>query len=746
MRTIVLAILVLICFYPASLHAIEENNKTVLILYSFGPSYPAIIQWDRGIRTVFASQNDIHTNILAEYLDLSRYNEPDYIQNIIELFKYKYTDAQPDLIITVFEPAINFILNHRNELFPEVQIVYGGIEKTSFKYSDLGEKMSGITMGKSAFKETINLALKLHPETHNAVVISGEGYFEKSWLKPAREAFEQYHDLLNINYLQGLSLDELLFEVKNLPDNTLVFYLPVLEDKSNQKYIAVDVCLKISEACNVPVYSFWEIFINNGATGGYMNIFQDQAQLTANMALSILRGISPDKTNSFVNEGLQYIFDYQQLKRWSISESKLPPGAEIRNKKPSLWKEYPYQIILISVLFLFLLLIIGYYFTQRRILRKSQIKLRKAEQKYKTIADYTVDWEYWLNPDGSIQWVSPSCERISGYSVNLIIENPALISNMIKSEDKKAWAEHQCLDMEGIDRKKIQYRIQTAQGEYRWIEHTCQLVFDDQGNNIGVRANNRDITEKESYKSKTSKLQSDLFHIERVSTISTLSYALAHEINQPLASIRSYAQAALRFMDKDHSEEDNIRKALNGIVSDNKRAASIINQMRNLVRKDTFKSENVDINYIIKEVLNLLKSEIVIRNVKIKLDLDLNMPAIKGDFIHLQQVLLNLLINSLDAMEGMSNENKVITISTTAKNLIDPIISIADSGSGIPKNELENIFEPFKTSKTKGLGLGLAISKSIIESHDGKIWVENNAGGGAKFVISLPKSEVSKLK
>jgi len=186
MRIIVLAILILICFYPASLHAIEKDKKTVLILYSFGPSYPATVQWDRGIRTVFASQNDIHTNILAEYLDLSHFNEPDYIQNIIELFKYKYADAQPDLIITVFEPAINFLLNHRNELFPEVQIVYGGIEKTSLKYSDLGEKISGITMGKNAFKETINVALKLHPETNNAVVVAGEGYIEKSWLKPAR--------------------------------------------------------------------------------------------------------------------------------------------------------------------------------------------------------------------------------------------------------------------------------------------------------------------------------------------------------------------------------------------------------------------------------------------------------------------------------------------------------------------------------------------------------------------------------
>ena len=311
---------------------------------------------------------------------------------------------------------------------------------------------------------------------------------------------------------------------------------------------------------------------------------------------------------------------------------------------------------------------------------------------------------------------------------------------MIMDEDKNVWDAHNCNDIGESDKKGIRYRIQTKQGEVRWVEHTCHQVIDEQGNNLGVRANNRDITEGEKYKLQTNKLQSELIHIERVATISTLTYTLAHEINQPLTSIRSYAQAALRFMHNDKDESVNIGKALQGIVADNKRAAAVVNQLRDLVKKKEVQTNIIDINSNIKGVLSLLNSEVIVQNATIELNLDQEIPSINGDSIQLQQVFLNLLTNALDSMEGLAPAKKILKITTNAQESEGLTISFADSGIGIPADNLEEIFEPFHTSKSDGIGLGLPISKSIIESHGGTICAKKNEPKGAKVVIFLPSA------
>ena len=219
----------------------------------------------------------------------------------------------------------------------------------------------------------------------------------------------------------------------------------------------------------------------------------------------------------------------------------------------------------------------------------------------------------------------------------------------------------------------------------------------------------------------THQLRSELAHIDRVVTISTLTSALAHEINQPLAAMRSYAQAALRFMDKDYPEYESVRKALQGIVADNKRAAEVVNRLRNLVKKGTPNREMIEINSIINDVKDLINSELVLRNTSITLNLNPGIPVIQSDSIQIQQVLINLLTNALDAMNDKPIDARTIVISTRAENSSEIIVSISDSGTGIPPDSIERIFLPFHTTKSTGMGLGLSICKSIIEAHGGRI-------------------------
>jgi PAS domain S-box-containing protein len=434
------------------------------------------------------------------------------------------------------------------------------------------------------------------------------------------------------------------------------------------------------------------------------------------------------------------MFDWRQLKRWSIPENRLPPGSIVKFKELTTWDRYKSQIIGALIVILFQTLIIFYLLYQRRIRLRAQEQVLQAELKYRTVADHTFDWEYWQNPDGSLQYVSPSCERICGYTAQDFMKNPSLLQDIIVIEDKKAWAEHKCSNQKEMKSAEIQFRIQRPDGEIRWIEHACQPVFDGQGNNKGVRASNRDVTKREFYKSESRQLQSELAHLDRIVTISALTSALAHEINQPLAAMRSYAQAALRFMDKDQPEYDSVRKALQGIVADNKRAAAVVNRLRDLVKKEKAHREMLDINSIINDVIGLINSEIVLRNASITLDLHPIVPVVHGDSIQIQQVLLNLLTNALDALDNQPFEARTIMISTRLENSNNAIVSISDSGGGIPPDKIEAIFAPFQTTKPKGIGLGLAISKSIIEAHGGKIWADNNPDGGAMFSLILPTS------
>ncbi len=739
----VLILLFIFCTFPFAIIAQEKENKSVLVLFADDQSLPAMREWDRGIEVEFQAQQDFNISITREYLDLSKYNEVDYFVKVADLLNYKYRESQPDLILTIFDLSCAFFLERGREVFPAVPVIFAGIEQNTIDSASMDDNMIPIFHGSNCTQGTISVAIRQNPSATQAVIISGNGYTERAWIRGAQQVLESFSDRLKFRYITGYPIAEIKKEVQDLPENTFILYFPFLEDRESNRYVATEVLNQIAAVSSVPIYSSWEIFVGHGSVGGFVRDFSTQAKVAANKALAILDNPSSANFSPIEITDHRYIFDHRQLKKWSFEKSTLPAGSEIRFKEDSFWEKYFYRIIVVAALVSIQFVVIGYLLAARRKNQLAQKELIKAEQKYRTVADYTKDWEYWQNPDGSMQWVSPSCEAISGYSSNAIMENPSLISDMVVADDRKIWDAHQCNITGKVNEKEIRFRIRELQGDTRWIEHTCQPVVDAHGNYLGIRANNRDITERELYKTKTQMLQSELIHVERVSTISTLSYALAHEINQPLTSIRGYAQAALRFLDKDSSEEENIRMALQGIVADNKRAASIVGQLRDLVRKDNAQFKRIDLNVIIKDVLNLLNSELILHKVSVKLDLDSSEDRVIGDAIQLQQVFMNLLTNGIRAVGDQKVGRREITISTKAENDKELSILFNDSGSGIQPDKLEEIFQPFHTTNSTGLGLGLAISKLIIESHDGKLRAENNHSGGATFIVTLPLSAIT---
>ena len=234
------------------------------------------------------------------------------------------------------------------------------------------------------------------------------------------------------------------------------------------------------------------------------------------------------------------------------------------------------------------------------------------------------------------------------------------------------------------------------------------------------------------------KLRRDLTHVGRVATMGELTASIAHELNQPLMAILSNAQVAERLIDSGVDAKD-IREIVSDIVADDKRAIDVIHRLRALFKKDDTNQRPLDVNALIQDVVSLVRSDATTRGVSIDLELAAGLPVVLADRIQLQQVVLNLIMNGLDAMRTSDDRRLAIATRVSADGVVR--VSVSDRGSGIAECELPLVFEPFYTTKPQGLGMGLSIARSLVEAHGGRLWATNNSNGGATFTFTLPLSK-----
>ena len=247
----------------------------------------------------------------------------------------------------------------------------------------------------------------------------------------------------------------------------------------------------------------------------------------------------------------------------------------------------------------------------------------------------------------------------------------------------------------------------------------------------------RDITDRKRAELEADSHRRELAHLGRVATLGELSGTLAHELSQPLTAVLSNAQAARRLLDGDPLDVEQIREALDDIIRNDKRAGAVIERLRSLLRKGEAARQPVDLNEVTRETLDLAYGELLSRRVAVTRRLNDRIPVVQGDRVQLQQVVLNLVMNACDAMDGTPAATRRLEIATSPDDGFVRL-SITDRGRGIPEGQFERVFEPFVTFRDQGLGLGLAISRSIVTAHGGSIRAENNVEGGATFHCLLP--------
>ena len=409
--------------------------------------------------------------------------------------------------------------------------------------------------------------------------------------------------------------------------------------------------------------------------------------------------------------------------------------------------------VLIGPLYLGLVVVMGAALS-RDVLRASQLVhelqasetgLRESEARMSLAVD-AADLGIWVRDLTRNEiWANQRWRECFGFAPSEPLEFNTILQRL-HPDDREALRQAQSIALAGADEGKYQaeYRLILPDGGTRWISSQSRVEFDATGRPVLIRGAARDVTARKQAEEESQLLQQEIAHAGRVSMLGQLASGLAHEINQPLASILRNAEAAELFLQHASPDLDEIRAILSDIRSDDERAGHVIDRMRGLLKRQPIDAGYLDVGALVGDVAALVRVDAATRRVKLDVDVPANLPHVRGDRVQIQQVLLNLILNGMDALHGTRLEDR--RVSVTARADVAPgaptiEIAVGDTGHGIPADKLGQIFDPFFTTKPNGMGIGLAVSRTIIEAHSGRLWAENRNGSGAAFRFTLPVAE-----
>jgi len=595
----------------------EKKARTCVMFFSYSASMVAYQDMLEGFNESFIQPVNEPVSIVTEYLDIGRSNNEAYGRSIVEMYNQKYKDNGIDLIIAVGPGILPFLKNAGLKMLRNSPLILVDIFTSEADSVNNASQVNGlpIYLKYNYFGESINKICELFPDRRYVYCVNGDGGLDKyykSILKDVEDSYRGTHKFIDIT---GISIDSTLYRIAHLSAESIVVMVSYNEDINGLPFTTPEATNLITKISKVPVFILGSDSFpkDGGAIGGLVINYTNVGKEFGKAANQIIRGTDPKSIEVNLPSFYQYIYDWRELKRWGLLDSKAIPGqSTFLYQQQSFISEYKWYIFGAVAFMAFQTLVILY--------------LVRAYKMQKNI-------------------------RLQ------ILENQA-IHNKIVRED-------------------------------------------------------------------------------RLSKMTVLTASLAHELNQPLTAILSCAQAGMRFLDSDRLDRELTKEIFNSIIEDDKRAGGIISGVRSLMKLEVREKEKVMVNSLVNETLDIMRNEITRHRVKIITNLENSPIFVYADKIQLQQVLLNFLRNSIDAMEKSDSHEKKIEVSVILVNN-SVTVSVRDSGPGIDMSIFEKLFKPFVTTGKTGFGIGLAVSQSIIQDLKGEIWAENITDGGAEFSFKLP--------
>ncbi|MBR1190844.1 PAS domain S-box protein [Bradyrhizobium sp. AUGA SZCCT0240] len=369
--------------------------------------------------------------------------------------------------------------------------------------------------------------------------------------------------------------------------------------------------------------------------------------------------------------------------------------------------------------------------------KRAEEALRQSEERFRTLVQFSFD----------VYWETDAQHRfVHQEFAESLADAPAWGAEIGRTRwevpylepDAEAWRKHrETLDAH-LPFRDFELARPAPDGSKRYVSVSGLPMFDERGRFVGYRGVGRHITERKRAEEALRSAQAELAHANRVATLGQLTASVAHEVSQPIAATVLNAQAAVRWLGAQPPNLGEVRQILGQITDDGKRAGDVIGWIRALIKKAPPRKESLEINQAILEVIALTRGEAVQNGVWVRTQLAEGLPRIQADRVQLQQVILNLIINAIEAMNGASEGTRELLISTAADASNGVLVSLRDTGPGLDPASLEHLFDAFYTTKSSGLGMGLSICRSIIEAQGGRIWADANKPCGAAFHFTLP--------
>jgi PAS domain S-box-containing protein len=370
--------------------------------------------------------------------------------------------------------------------------------------------------------------------------------------------------------------------------------------------------------------------------------------------------------------------------------------------------------------------------------QQAEEKLRESERSLRLLTEAIPQLIWSATPDGAIDYCNRHLLEYAGKTLEEMRGDGWV--NFLHHEDVGYIMESWRMMVKTGEPFEVGCRLRRADGRFHWSISRGQPLRDAGGAIIRWYGTCTDMDKWKRAEGVLRETQGELVHLNRVMTVGELTSSIAHEINQPLAAIVMNGNACLRWLALDTSEVTRARASAELIISDGDRASQVISRIRALLKKAPSANSTLDVSELAREVIALTQHEVVSNGVNLRTNLGTALPAVSGDRIQLQQVMINLIVNAVDAMRGAEGGRRELLI-TAGKESGGVRVSVSDTGGGFDPRDAEHLFDAFYTTKSEGLGMGLAISRSIVEAHGGRLWAEPNEQGGATFHFTLPGGE-----
>jgi PAS domain S-box-containing protein len=728
--------LVLLFLTLAPTGAGAAEAKRVLIVHSFGSTAPPFTTHSTAFQTTLTKEMGERVDMDEVSLDMARYAQPDMEGAFVEFLLARLTKWRPDLVVPIGSPAGRFVAKYRHRLFPRAPILYTGMDRRTLPDNALADNATfvGESFDIAGLVEDI---LQLAPDTEHIAVVIGASPLERFWTKAFQEAFQPFTSRVRFTWFNDLSFDEMLRQAATLPPRSFILLALLLRDASGVTHNQDDALQQLRAVANAPINGLYRNQLGLGLVGGRLYQAEAEGDESARVAVRVLRG-EPISTfpPRIIGTEQHPRYDWRELQRWKIPEARLPAGSLVEFRQPTVWERYRWWIagvVAIGLLQAALIVQLGSNLVKRRRVERA---LRESEERFRTVADSAPVFIWMAGVDKRYTFFNKPWLDFTGRT--LAQETGTGWIEGVHPDDVEAYLKD---SGEAFDARRaflLFYRLRRHDGEYRWISAHGVPRLDAIGRFAGYIGSCSDVTERRRAEAETQSLRTELAHMSRVATMGELTAAIVHELSQPLTAILSNAQAGLRFTGAGDEGQAHVREILADIVADDLRARQVIQNMRALFQKHTEERRPQALNALINDVASMVVTDALLRHVSLALQLADELPAVSGDRVQLQQVVLNLVMNAFDAVSETPGRPRSVRVRTRSLDGRAVQVDVIDTGPGIAPDTLLTIFEPFVTTKRTGMGMGLSVSRSIVVAHDGKIWAENNAEGGATVSLVLP--------